>query len=524
MPTLRPSLYWLSGSAAALPIAAGLALAITAGADHWGKYIAALALLVGASLLRAALQWRATVSGHRAALRAKAPWRNRAIQVLIDRAPGARITLGDDIATATDRVEDLDDYHARFLPLRMAAGLAPLLIAAAVACASWVSGIILLATLVPFAFGMILAGTAASRAASAQMEALGRLSGLFIDRIRNLPLIASYHGQDRIGRHLGDATREVAERTMAVLKVAFLSSAVLEFFSALSVALVAVYCGFSLLGLLPFPAPEALTLDEALFVLVLAPEFYLPMRRLAAAYHDKQKGEAALERLESFDSPVEAADGPPEIVLPAPPALSLGQIVIDHGDTRVGPFDLDIRPGVMTAIMGPTGSGKSSILHALLGLAPLADGRILLDGERMPATGLRGAVSWTGQTTALLPGSIRDNIRLASPGATDRDVEAAAQDAGLSGLLASRAEGLDLLLDPRGSGLSGGERRRIALARAFLRDAPLWLLDEPTADLDAASAATMMENIVNASHGRTVLIVTHDLLVAQAAACRITLS
>ena len=165
-------------------------------------------------------------------------------------------------------------------------------------------------------------------------------------------------------------------------------------------------------------------------------------------------------------------------------------------------------------ISGPSGAGKSSLLNALLGLAPISSGEILLDGAPLVATQLQGAVSWTGQMTLFLPGTLADNIRLARPDASDEDIAAAAASAGLTALIAGRPAGLQTPIDPRGSGLSGGERRRIGIARALLRDAPLWLLDEPTADLDAASADALIALIRSASQGRTVLLVTHDPAVA----------
>ena len=300
-----PSLLWLAGGAGAIAMAAALACAAHFGlaASSREGLLTSLAALTIAAALRASVQVVATGSGQKAAVAAKHGWRLRAFAAVLTASAGSRTMLGEQVADATDRIEDLDGYHARFLPLRFAAVATPLLIAAAAAAASWVAAAILVATLAPFALGMILAGTAASRVAARQLDILGRLSGLFIDRVRALPVIISFGAQERISRHLAGATQEVAKRTLAVLRVAFLSSAVLEFFAALSVALVAVYCGFSLLGLLPFPAPEKLDLGRALFVLVLAPEFYLPMRRLAAAYHDKQIGEAAMERLAALPPP-----------------------------------------------------------------------------------------------------------------------------------------------------------------------------------------------------------------------------
>jgi len=408
-----------------------------------------------------------------------------------------------------DRIEDLDGYHARFLPLRFAAVAAPLTIAFAAAPASLIGAAILLGTLLPFGLGMALAGTAAARASRRQLAALGRLSGLFVDRVRALPVIVGFGAQDRVSRHLEQATREVADRTLGVLRVAFLSGAVMEFFAALSVALVAVYCGFNLLGLLPFPAPEKLTLPQALYVLVLAPEFYLPMRRLAAAYHEKQVGEAALERLAAMKEE-RRAGAPCRLPLDRPPALRFEGVVVDHGEARVGPFSFDVPAGRMTAIRAPSGAGKSSLLHALLGLARPGEGRIVVEGGAAGLGSLPGHVGWAGQVAALMPGTLADNIRLARADAGEAEVEAAARRAGLGPMIDARGQGMGLMLDHRGSGLSGGERRRIAIARVLLKDAPLWLLDEPTADLDAASAADIGAILRAEGRGRTVLLATHS--------------
>ena len=283
--------------------------------------------------------------------------------------------------------------------------------------------------------------------------------------------------------------------------------------AALSVALVAVYCGFSLLGLLPFPAPETLTLGRALFVLVLAPEFYLPMRRMAAAYHDKQIGEAAMERLSRL-APSTDADVPGTAKLDHPPRLQFSAVEIDYGDRRIGPFTLDVPAGKLTVLSGPSGVGKSSLLNALLGLAPVSAGELLIDGTPLMRTRLQGQISWVGQSTTLLPGTLRDNIRLSRPDASDAAVEGAASQVGLAALIAKRPEGLETPIDSHGSGLSGGERRRIGVARAVLRNAPLWLLDEPTADLDSVSAAELIALVSKVSQGCTVLLVTHDPAVA----------
>lgn len=503
-----PTLFWIADSGAAILMAAALAMAVTAiGAGNQRNLVLAVGVLVAATLFRALMQIGATSAGETLAAHVKQGWRQRIFPTVLVAAPGNHRMLGEAVADAVDRIEDLGGFHAHYVPLRRAAVLSPLLIAIAAAVGSVVAGGIMLATLLPFAIGMVLAGTAASQAAVRQLDALSRLSGLFVDRVRALPVIIGFGAEARISRHLADATREVAARTVEVLKVAFISSAIIEFFAALSVALVALYCGFNLLGILPFPAPESLTLGQALFVLVLAPEFYLPMRRLAAAYHDKQLGEAAMERLDALapDLPLQE-----QVLIKDPPAISFDEVVIDYGDIRIGPFSLEVPAGTSLALRGSTGIGKSSLLHALLGLAPTGSGKIRLNGQHLTGFSLSGQVGWAGQSVAFVPGTLADNIRLARPDADDAAVENAALRAGLGAMIEDRGQGLGLRLDHRGSGLSGGERRRIGIARVLLRDAPLWLLDEPTADLDAQSAADIGAILASAGRGRTVIMVTHS--------------
>jgi ATP-binding cassette subfamily C protein CydD len=511
------AMLWTGDAATAVVFAGALAAtAVAIGDGARSVVLIGAVAMIAATLLRAAVQFQATFAGQRAAQTAKRDWRARIYRPLLQAASGSRTMVGEQIADAVDRIEDIDGYHARFLPLRRAAVFAPLLIAAAAAFGSPVAAAIMIVTLLPFVVGLALAGSASSAAAARQFEALARLSGLFIDRVRALPIIISFGAEDRITRQLGSATAEVAERTLAVLRVAFLSSAIIEFFAALSVALVAVYCGFNLLGLLPFPAPERLNLGQALFVLALAPEFYLPMRRLAAAYHDKQTGTAAMERLSALAAPEQSA--PAAAALSgAPPHIAFEALVIDYGDHKIGPVSFDFPAGEMTAISGPTGSGKSSLLAALLGLAPIGGGAIRVGGCIEGIAALDSQIGWAGQVTALLPGTIAENIAVARADASPEDVVLAARQAGLGPLIASRRTGVDTHLDHRGSGLSGGERRRIGIARVLLKDAPLWLLDEPTADLDADAAADIEAILHHAGRGRTVIVATHSASLAASA-------
>ena len=430
---------------------------------------------------------------------------------------------GEDLRTAIDDVEVAEGYVGRFAPIRTAAMVAPLICAALAVLASWVAAAIMLATLVPFAVGMALAGNAARVEADRQFLALSRMTGLFVDRARALPTIINFAAEERVTRQIALAAREVADRTLLVLKVAFVSSAVLEFFAALSVALIAVYCGFSLLGLLPFPAPERLDLTRAFFVLALAPEFYLGMRRMAAAYHEKQQGEAAARAITPELDRAESLLAAMVQMTASGGSLVVENLVIRYEDgNRVGPLSARWPATGLHVITGPTGTGKSSLLHALVGMAPIAAGQIVASGEIVPAGSLNQQIGWSGQRPFLLPGSLEENLLLgAHTGQSSRWRDLVGR-LGLDSLLAAR--GADLVIDPTGSGLSGGERRRIGLARAILSGRPILLLDEPTADLDSASAESVVDVLLEAARTRLVIVATHDLHLVGRAASEVTCS
>jgi ATP-binding cassette subfamily C protein CydD len=501
----RASLLLMLDTAAAIGFAAAIAGGIAAIAG--GTPLLRWALLaVVAGVGRGMLALAAVRSGADHAATVKRVQRRRVVDCALHRAPGAASDAGTLAMRIVDAVEALDGHVARFLPARRAATIVPFIVLAATACASRVAAAILAATLLPFVAAMILAGGAAADESRRQFVALGRLSGRFADRVRMLPAILAFRAETRETMAIGAAAEELARRTLRVLRVAFLSSAALEFFAALSVALVAVYCGFTLLGLLPFPAPETLSLGQAFFVLALAPEFYAPMRRLAAAYHDRQAAETAAGTLMPLPVPIRSASA-----APAAPPLVLRDVTIRYpGSDRAAVSGLTCRiaAGEIVALLGPSGSGKTSLLHLLLGLAPLSAGSITAAGR--PLLSLAGQAGWAGQHPLLVAGTIRDNLLLANPHADAAALRRAIVAAGLGPMLARRPAGLDTRLDARGSGLSGGERRRLALARALLKPAPFLLLDEPTAHLDADAEAALIATIAQAARGRTTLIATHS--------------
>ncbi|MGA0605278.1 thiol reductant ABC exporter subunit CydD [Phenylobacterium sp. VNQ135] len=503
----------LVNSTAAAGFAVGLALLLT------GRTSGGLTLVGGSLGLRALCAWAAGRLAARHARRVTAALRRRAVAAVLHRHRGTPDAVGEGLAAAVDEVEALDGYFARFAPAALDARLAPLVIAGAAALASPVAAAILLATLIPFVVALALAGGAAASASRRQFEALARLSGHFVDRVRALPVILAFEAEARETERVAIAAEDVSRRTLQVLKIAFISTAALEFFAALAVALVAVYCGFALLGLLPFPPPETLDFRRAFIALALAPEFYAPLRRLAGAYHEKQLGEAAAARLLTLlEREPPPADRPAARPSPTAPQVRLRNLSLRLGDVHVGPIDDILPAGRVTALVGPTGSGKSSLLAAIVGLEAPETGTVQL-GDLSPGENLRpsDAAAWAGQAPAFLPGTVLDNLRAASPGVSRREMLDVLESVGLAGALRSRPDGVDTLLDERGSGLSGGERRRLALARALLKPAPLLVLDEPTADLDEAAEAEVIALIRAAAGSRTVLVATHSERLAAAA-------
>ena len=495
---------WIIDLIGAAMFALGIAMAVTGAARSELIEAETVALILAGGLIRAfavGLVHRLAIA---AAQKITAARRLPVIRRLIGEPLIQPPSLGQSAVFAIDHVQAIEQYQARFVPSRFAASAGPLLVIVLVAFASLVAAGILLATFIPFVIGMIMAGTLARRASERQLEAMGQLSGLFVDRVRALAIIRHFRAEERITRQVRGAALDLADRTVAVLRAAFLSSAVLEFFSALAVALVAVYCGFSLLGLLPFPNPETLTLREAFFALAMAPEFYLPMRRLAAAYHEKQLGEAADTALEALPEPLPAPESP------APFArLEAQEVRIEWPGRSIGPVSFDVGSTGIIALTGPTGSGKTSLLSAIAGqVAPT-------DGVLTPIAA--DDIAWAAQAPLILPGSLRDNLTLGRAGVADAEIAGVVEQVGLTPMVATRGSGLDLMLDHRGSGLSGGERRRLGLARAILSGRPLLLADEPTADLDTESADQIAALLVEMASTRAIVVATHDPVVIAAA-------
>jgi ATP-binding cassette subfamily C protein CydD len=528
--------------AAALTVVAGLAwpvmaaaVALVFGALVEGRATPATiwgmgALFVGAGALR-------ICAGHRAARRLdlaadRILARERAALLASqDRlAPRAeRATSAATAAMLTDKLPLLRPAIVRHRPAALRAAILPLVYLALALPFSWAVALILAVAGPLIPVFMALVGLAAREASERQMDEIGSLSGLLGERLSALTDIRLLDARRRMGAEFADRAEALRARTMAVLRVAFLSSTVLEFFSALGVAMVAVYVGFALLGEIPFGAwATPLTLSEGIFLLMLAPEFFQPLRDLAAAWHDKA-GALAVSR----DLVETEAEGQAEILGTGGAAdVRTGAPSLTSTGLRLGALrfpDLTLRPSEAIALTGPSGSGKSTLLSLIGGLETPDAGRITLDGATLSADtadAWRARIAWVPQAAQMLAGPLRSTLALGRATApTEAELRAALDLASAGDIVARLPGGLDTELGETGGGVSGGEARRLMFARAALSGRPVLLADEPTADLDAATAAEIVAALLALrARGMTVIVATHDATLAAAMDRRVVLS
>ena len=429
-----------------------------------------------------------------------------------------------------EQVEDLQDFYARYLPQISLAGFIPVLILAAVFPINWAAGLILLLTAPLIPMFMILVGMGAADANRKNFSALARLSGHFMDRLKGLSTLKLFHRGDAELKVIATASEEFRSRTMSVLRMAFLSSAVLEFFAAVSIAVLAVYFGFSYLGHLDFgyygahanisssTVPDMggipFSLFTGLFILILAPEFYQPLRDMGTHYHAKAQAIGAAEALITLLEHPE-----PELVghvrINSIETLSADNLEVFSVDgTRLlGPLSFELKEGERLALVGPSGAGKTSLLNALLGFLPYK-GHLLINGHELSALDLahwRQHLAWLGQEPQLFHGTVRDNVALAAPTLPDDTLWHLLAEANISDFVKAQLLGLDAPVGEQSSGLSVGQAQRIALARALGQQASLFVLDEPTASLDSQSEQAVSSALNRAMAGKMCIMVTHRL-------------
>lgn len=416
-----------------------------------------------------------------------------------------------------EQIEDMHDYYARYLPQMTLSVLVPLTILIVVFPLNWAAGLILFFTAPLIPLFMALVGMGAADANRRNFLALARLSGYFLDRLRGLETLRLFFRAEAETEDIRRATEAFRQRTMEVLRLAFLSSGVLEFFASISIAVAAVYFGFSYLGELHFGSyGTGVTLFAGFMVLILAPEFFQPLRDLGTFYHAKAQAVGAAESLVSFLEHDDASQGAGQETPAAGPVGLLARdlwVLAPDGSELAGPLNFSLAADQRVAIVGTSGAGKSSLLGVLLGFLPYR-GSLQVNGLELRALSprlWRERLSWVSQSPALPAATLRDNVLLGAPAATAAQLAQALEEAYVAEFLAGLPDGLDSAVGEDAGFLSVGQAQRVALARALIRAPGLLLLDEPTASLDVHSERLVMRALDSASRRQTTLLVTHQL-------------
>lgn len=467
-----------------------------------GDLIALAAVAVG----RALVAWLTELCAHRAGAAVKSQLRQRLLAHATALGPnwltGQR---GGELTTlATRGVDALDDYFSRYLPQLGLAAVVPLVVLARIATADWISAVTIVVTLPLVPLFMALVGWATRDRMDRQWRLLARLSGHFLDVVAGLPTLKVFGRAKAQADNIRKITDDYRRATLRTLRIAFLSSFVLELLATISVALVAVGIGMRLVH-------GELDLRTGLLVLVLAPEAYLPLRQVGAQYHAAAEGLSAAEEVfEVLETGLPGASATDTGRVPAPDlrkATVLVEGVEVARDGRLARTTLELAPGRTVAVTGPSGVGKSTLLRALLSFVQPSTGRILVDGidlADIDRASWHRQIAWVPQRPHLFAGTVAENVRLARPDASESQVRSALAAAGVAGFAAP-----DDVIGEDGAGLSAGQRQRLALARAFLADRPLLLLDEPTANLDGDTEAEVVAALRELSATRTVLLIAH---------------
>ena len=415
-----------------------------------------------------------------------------------------------------EQVENLHNFYARFLPQQSLSAIVPVVIFIAVFPLNWAAGLILMITAPLVPMFMIIVGIAAADNSQKNMDTLSRLSAQFLDRLRGLETLRLFNRTSEQTEHIENATEDFRETTMDVLKLAFLSSAVLEFFTSISIALMAVYFGFSYLGQIEFGTYNApLTLFTGFFCLILAPEFYQPLRDLGAYYHDRAAGIGAADAIVDFleSDYLTVHQNEKTISLESAVEISAENLVVlsTQGSALTKPLNFQIPANHNVALVGQSGAGKTSLMNVILGFLPY-EGSLKINGQELRESNLadwRKHIAWVGQNPLLLQGTIKENLLLGDIQTSDEKIHHALSQAQATEF--TDKLGLDYEIKDGGLGISVGQAQRLAIARALLRKGSLLLLDEPTASLDAQSENLVLQALNEMSCYQTTLMITHRI-------------
>lgn len=433
----------------------------------------------------------------------------------------ARRYFGSDGVLASKIIDEPDHLlgYARFEVQKMTSVSTPLLLAGCIAFYSKTAALILLATAPFIPILMAIIGIATARKSREQMDALAQLGGRFLDWIRGANTLTRLGATDIASADIAKSSENYRYRTMQVLKIAFLNSTALEMISAVSIALVAVYLGFGLLGKLPWSEGVILTnYQTALFILLLVPEFYAPLRRLGAEYHVKGQAVSCAKAIAPILNFKQKKQGTKILTLKNPVGFELKNLTVfgDDGRLRLSPANAVFQSGKRTAIIGKSGLGKSTILQVLLGFGDyegdviLTDEKQSINYQELDLIHLRQNFGYLSQSAYLLPLTIAENLKLAKSDASDDEMITALKNVQLWQIIEKLPDGIHTKLTERGGGLSGGQGQRLAIAQLLLQDANIWFLDEPTEHLDTKTAKNIKNLLLELSQNKTVIWVTHD--------------
>jgi len=481
-----------------------------------------LAAFIGVIGVRSVLGWGRELAGFYAGASVRLKIRTALMEHIFKLGPaytsGQR--TGALSSTLMEQVEGLHEFYGVYLPQLALAVLIPLAILSLVFPISWAAGGLLLLTAPLIPLFMILVGMGAASISQRHFQALARMSAHFLDVLQGLATLKLFDRSRGEEKAIAGVSAEFRKRTMSVLRIAFLSSAVLEFFSCIAIALVAVYLAMTYLGYFDFGAyGKPLTLATGLFILLLAPDFYLPLRELGAHYHARATAIGAAEEiLTVLRVPLPGA-GAAAIEIHEPENLHIQchniHVSFEKGRRpALKGVSFDLNPAEHVAMLGASGAGKTTIVNLLLGVLQPDQGTVRINDQPLNDLNVdnwRSHIAWIGQNPILFHGTVRENIRMGKPQASYDEIRCAARSARVLDFCMQLPQGLDTIIGEQGLGLSRGQAQRVALARAFLKDAPIIFLDEPTAGLDAENEHLVMDALQNLTAGRMVLLLTHRL-------------